>query len=71
MDERNDLELLLARIQQVREAQIYYATQKNTANEKKRIAAERSLDEVMKTLVKKGYNSDRFKAGPAKTNNLF
>ena len=71
MNEREDLELLLARVLQLREAQIYYATQKNTSNEKKKIAAERALDEVMKTMVKKGYNPDRFKTGPAKTNNLF
>lgn len=71
MDEREDLELLLARSLQVREAQILYITQKNTANEKKRLGAERALDEVMKTLLKKGYNPDRFKVGPAKTNNLF
>lgn len=70
MDPREDIELLMARIQQTREAQIVYALHKNPTNERKKVDAERSLDEVMKTLTKKGYNPDRFKM-KAKTNNLF
>jgi hypothetical protein len=70
MDERDDLELLLARIQQFRSTQIDYAVRKNTVNEKKKIAAERALDDVVKTMLKKGYDPTRFMIG-AKPNNLF
>jgi hypothetical protein len=70
MNEKEDLELLLGRLELFKEAQLEYAVRKNTANEKKKIEAERRLDTVVKMLKKKGYIPNR-DIRDAKTNNLF
>jgi hypothetical protein len=61
MNERDDLELLMARTEQVREAQRNYFKHKTDVWKRKAIAMEGTLDEVLKQLRRKGYDPDRFK----------
>lgn len=67
---RDTLELLLARTEEVREAQKTFFRQRNDTNKNKAIKLERQLDEVVVTLKRKGFNGDRFK-GQATSANLF
>lgn len=70
MDERNDLELLLARVEEVRDAQKTYFKLRNDVNLAKSKAREAALDEVIKLMRKKGYDPEKFKVTPNK-NELF
>lgn len=59
--DKDDIELLMARVEQMRQAQRDYFTRKMTADKKLSIALEGNLDELLKQYRRKGYNPDRFK----------
>lgn len=61
MSERDDIELLMQRIQEVREAQRQYFNNRNDTNLRHCKALEQALDDLLKQLRRKGYDPDRFK----------
>lgn len=63
---KEDLELLLARAEQVRDARAELHRQRNDTNKRKTEKLERQLDDVLEQMRRKGYNGDRFKAEPTR-----
>lgn len=61
MNERADIELLMLRIYEMREAQRLYFNNKNDVNLKYSKAREKVVDDLLKQFVRKGYDMNRFK----------
>lgn len=66
----DDVELLMARVEEMREAQNSYFRFKGETWLKKSKAKEKALDDVVKMLRRKGYNPDRFKTNQ-QSNEIF
>jgi len=70
MQERNDIELLMQRVLEMREAQVQYFNNRNNVNLRMSKARETVVDDLMKQFRKKGYDPNRFK-NKTEQKNLF
>lgn len=61
MQERDDIELLMQRVLETREAQRLYFNNRNDVNLRHSKAKEAALDDLMKQFIRKGYDPNRFK----------
>lgn len=58
--ERDDLELLINRVEAMRAAQRAYFKHRTDTDKKKSMAMEGHVDKILQTLRRKGYEPDRF-----------
>lgn len=70
MSERDDMELLMARVDEMRQAQKDHERFKTDTWKKKKQVKEGILDEVFYQLKRKGYDPNRFKTNQ-QSNEIF
>lgn len=59
--EKDDIEILMARVEEMRAAQRDYFARRMTADKKRSIALEQEVDNLCHQLRRRGYNPDRYK----------
>jgi len=68
MNERYDIELLLARIEEMRGHQRDFFARRMQADKKLSIQKEKEVDELCKLMRRKGYDPERFKTSTEQKN---
>jgi hypothetical protein len=61
IEPKDDLELLMARVEQMRGHQRDYFARKTQTDKKLSIELEKQVDELIRQLRRRGYNPERFK----------
>lgn len=61
-NEKDDIELLMLRVEDMRTAQRDYFARRMPADKKLAMGRESGVDELLKTLRRRGYNPERFRS---------
>lgn len=71
MNPKDDTELLLARVEEMRDYQRKYFKYRMESYKKQAIEAEKKVDKLIDQLKARGYDVKRFKSNNQKPNELF